>query len=136
MLMGCGLHRTHLNSLLVTLDCQPTKPRFVRFRPRTPSSAPRFSPVNSMTPFEQRILEVAREATDAGDVVAVTQLSAMLSFLRQDQYPAMRPVFNRLRPLYRSRLGPPPSNKGQDIDSAAVQPPRPENQTRGPRRRT
>jgi len=69
------------------------------------------------TPYETRLCCVANEANAAGDSVDANLIAHMVMHLQSNRYEDLRGIFPHLRPIYRSRLGPPPGSREIDSDA-------------------
>jgi len=66
------------------------------------------------TPFEGKLRQIARDANRARDSASVTVLVGMIACVQQGRYTAMRALLDKLKPLYRSRVGAVPSCREGD----------------------
>lgn len=70
--------------------------------------------MNQATPYETRLHFAATEAHAAGDAVDGNLIAHMIEQILNGEYEEVRGLFPSLRPIYRSRLGPPPVSRDAD----------------------
>ncbi len=67
-----------------------------------------------MTTFEDRLMAVLQEVAMASDLETATAIKGMQKALAAGDFAAVQSIYGTLRPIYRLRLGEPPSRHDGD----------------------
>ena len=70
--------------------------------------------VMTETPYEKKLLALAKEARKAKDLITLPLLENMIAQIRTGQYGPLQCQFPYLPPSYRLRAGAPPSSREED----------------------
>lgn len=75
-----------------------------------------FASLMNPTPYETKLRSVAAEAAATGDRVDANLIAHMIMHIQSARYEDAQGIFAHLRPIYRSRLGPPPASREKDVE--------------------